>query len=66
MPTLGDVIRSVCEEQRLRELFDGVDARAAWDAFDEDAPWGEACAGYDPEDVRNYLVLIGDGEYAAC
>lgn len=69
MSTLGDVIRRACEEARVKELFSGKSAeevKALWDAFDPDADWGVACAGYDPEDVREFLCMIGEGSYAAC
>lgn len=69
MTTLGDVIRRVCEEDRVRKLFSDKtveEVKALWDAFDPDAEWGVSCGGYDPEDVREYLVMVGEGSYAAC
>lgn len=69
MTALGDVIRRACEDARILKLFEGKaveEVKALWDMFDPDADWGVACGGYDPEDVRGYLVLIGEGSYAAC
>lgn len=69
MNALGMMIRRACEESRIENLFMGKtveEMKALWDAFDPDADWGVACGGYDPEDVRYYLVMIGEGSYAAC
>lgn len=61
---LGLMIIRVCEEQRLRDLFQDFsrdELRLMWDNLGDDSFFGP----YDCADIHLWMNLTGDGAYCA-